>query len=34
MTPGELLVGGYRMGCRMVELMCEDLTSLSVTRTS
>ena len=26
MTPGELLVGGYRMGCRMVELMCEDLT--------
>ena len=26
MTPGELLVGGYRMGCRMVQLMCEDLT--------
>ena len=26
MTAGELLIGGYRMGRRMVELMCEDLT--------
>ena len=25
MTPNELLAGGYRMGRKMVQLMCEDL---------
>jgi hypothetical protein len=26
MTPTELLAGGYRMGRKMVQMMCEDLT--------
>ena len=26
MTPTELIAGGYRMGQKMVRLMCEDLT--------
>ena len=28
MTPTELLASGYRMGRKMVELMCEDLTEV------
>jgi len=27
MNPNELLTGGYRMACRLVHMMCDDLTA-------